>query len=83
MKLQNTIKRIEKATGKKIEKNGNMFFLTLPGKGNNLSFFENGEGSGNVRTICVTMKNGDDNPWNGNCYNSFYRTLKHAINAVS
>lgn len=81
MKLSNVIKRIEKKTGKKFEGENGRFYMRL--ENNTVSFYENEKGSGETMSITVTMHTDDDNPMNANCYKSYHRTIKSAVNAIS
>lgn len=67
MKLANVIKRIEKATGEKFERNGTQYYMKI--NDFTIDFFENGEGSESVRFITV---NND----------IFYRTINGVIEAI-
>ncbi len=81
MKMNTIVKRIEKVTEQKFQLNNNMHWLKIDNQ--TISFFENGIGSGDVCNICIKTDCGDDNPWNSNCYNSFHRTIKSAINYIN
>ena len=82
MKLQNLISKVEKASGKKVEKNGHMFYLRVGD--NSISFFENGIGSGNVIFVTMSDASAKEQDWrNAKCYDSYTHKIKGAVEFIT